>query len=83
MTQPLDTSQELRSDSMKAQFWLEKRRGFKEIKDNFWTTTTGFQTLDNVHTLSHMPLYLPTGLLTGRNINVKEILISLNDSNVI
>lgn len=30
-----------------------------------------------------MPLYLPTGSLTGRNINVKEILTNLNDSNTV
>jgi len=47
MTQPL-YSQELRSDSMKAQFWLKTLRRFKEIEDNFWTTTTGFQRSDNV-----------------------------------
>ena len=50
MFQPLYISQELRSDSMKAQFWLETHKGFKEIKVNFWTTTTGFQMSDNVHT---------------------------------
>lgn len=50
MTQPLYASQELRSDSMRVQFWLGTHSGFKEIKDNLWITTMSFQRSDNVCT---------------------------------
>lgn len=82
MIQLLYTSWEERNDSMKAQYWLVIHRGFKEIKYNFWTKfldkNIGFQVLIMY---LHMLLYQPTGLMTGRNINVKELSMSLNDSN--